>query len=94
MMNRVAEFAIYIGDETYRGKGFLKKATTETMRFAFHKLGLNRIYLRVLEDNLTVIKLNQAFGFRKEGVLRNSVFNNNLFHQRMGVCDSKNEFNG
>jgi RimJ/RimL family protein N-acetyltransferase len=40
MINRSAEFAIYVGDKEYRGKGLSMEATLETLRFGFYKLGL------------------------------------------------------
>lgn len=79
MINRNAEFAIYIGDNQFRGKGLAKEATNETLNFGFNKLGLHRIYLRVLSENLPAISLYEKLGFFKEGVLRESVFKNNKF---------------
>jgi RimJ/RimL family protein N-acetyltransferase len=94
MINRTAEFAVYIGDVTYRGKGLSKATTIATLSFAFHKLGLNRVWLRVLEDNLAAVKLYEGVGFTKEGVLRNSVFKNNHFHNEWIFGILKAEFNG
>ncbi len=79
MINRVAEFAIYIGDENYRGKGYSYEATLETLNFAFNQLGLNRIFLKVLQENDAAIKLYLKAGFQKEGVLRKAVFKNNEY---------------
>ncbi len=47
LINRSAEFAIYIGNENFRNKGLSKDATFETLIFGFFKLGLNRIFLKV-----------------------------------------------
>jgi len=94
MINRTAEFAVYIGDVSYRGKGLSKAATIETLRFAFYKLGLNRIWLRVLEDNVVAVKLYEGVGFTKEGVLRCSIFKNNHFHNEWIFGMLKADFNG
>lgn len=94
MINRLAEFAIYIGDKEYRAKGLAKFATIETIRFAFHKLGLNRVFLKVLENNTAAIKLYESVGFKKEGVLRASVFKNNKFHNEFIYGLLKEDFNG
>lgn len=94
MINRSAEFAIYIGDKAYRGKGYSKEATLETLRFGFNKLGLNRIFLRVLEDNLPAKKLYDSLNFSVEGILRSSVFKNNTYKNEVVMAILKEEFGG
>lgn len=83
MIHRKAEFAIYIGDSSEKGKGYAKEATLKTIDFAFKKLGLNRIYLYVLKKNTTALKLYEKVGFQKEGILRNSIFKNGNFVDEM-----------
>ena len=85
LINRSAEIAIYIGDKKFRGKGFSKEATLETLHFGFYKLGLNRIFLKVLNDNKIAIKLYESIGFRKEGTLIESVFKNNCFNKCLSI---------
>jgi len=93
LINRSAEFAIYIGNKNHRGKGFSKEATLRTLRFGFYKLGLNRIYLKVLEENKIAIKLYNSVGFIKEGILRNSVFKNDTFKNELVMSILRAEFN-
>jgi len=94
MINRSAEYAIFIGDKEYRGKGLSKEATSETLHFAFYKLGLNRVFLKVLEENETAIKLYENVGFINEGLCRNSVFKNNCFKNELLMAVLKDEFIG
>lgn len=94
LINRTAEFSIYIGDRDYRGKGFSNDATSETLRFGFFKLGLNRIFLKVLEENEAAIKLYQTAGFNKEGLFRGAVFKNNSFKNELIMAILKDEFQG
>jgi RimJ/RimL family protein N-acetyltransferase len=94
LINRSAEFGIYIGEKNQRGKGYSKEAAYHTLSFGFFKLGLNRIYVKVLEENKTTIKLNSSVGFIREGVLRNSVFKNNEFRNELVMSILKEEFNG
>lgn len=94
MLNRSAEFALYIGDKDYRGKGLAKEASLETLSFGFFKLGLNRIYLKVHEENNRGIKLYEGIGFRKEGLLRECIFKNNLFKNEFIFSILKEEFSG
>ena len=67
--NRRAEFSITISP-SYRGKGYGYDATRNILDIGFHKLGLNRIWLRVLEHNKKAIGLYEKVGFIKEGICR------------------------
>jgi RimJ/RimL family protein N-acetyltransferase len=78
-IHRKAEFAIFIGDEKVRGKGYSKDATIQTLKFGFLELGLNRIFLNVLITNDKAIRLYENIGFVKEGVIRNSTFKRGIF---------------
>jgi RimJ/RimL family protein N-acetyltransferase len=93
-INRSSEFGIYIGEEKYNGKGLAKEATLLTLRFAFYKLGLNRVFLKVIEDNITAIELYKSVGFKNEGLLRQSVFKNNSYKNEIIMSILNNEFNG
>jgi len=94
LINRTAEFAIYIGEKKQRGKGYSKEATLQTLSFGFYKLGLNRIFLKVLEENNAAKKLYESTGFTTEGKLRNSVFKNNTYKNEILMSILKDEFNG
>jgi RimJ/RimL family protein N-acetyltransferase len=94
LINRSAEFSIYIGDKDHRGKGFSNDATSETLRFGFFKLGLKRIYLKVLEENETAIKLYQTAGFIKEGLFRSAIFKNSSFKNEIIMSVLSDEFKG
>lgn len=67
---KTCELGMYIGDLSYRGKGFGKKALVLTLNIAFKKLYLNKVYLKVREDNLGAINLYENLGFEKEGKLK------------------------
>lgn len=92
LINRSAEFAMYIGDKNYRGKGFSKLATKETLRFGFDQLNLNRISLNVLENNKKAIGLYEKLGFKKEGVLRESIYKQGKRYNEYIFSLLKNEF--
>ena len=68
-----AEYGIFIGEESARGKGF----GTETARlftdFGFAALGLHRISLRVLAENTPARRSYAAAGFVEEGTFRDMV---------------------
>lgn len=68
--NRSAEYGIFIGEESARGKGL----GTETARlftdFGFAGLHLHRISLRVLAENTAARRSYEKAGFVQEGVFR------------------------
>ncbi|HVB52740.1 MAG TPA: GNAT family protein [Candidatus Acidoferrales bacterium] len=65
--------AVGIGESADRGKGFGKEAVGLALRFAFHELGLRRLSLDVISDNLPAIALYQGLGFHEEGRMRERV---------------------
>ncbi|HUY57846.1 MAG TPA: GNAT family protein [Candidatus Micrarchaeaceae archaeon] len=66
--------AVGIGDPADRGKGFGREAVSLVLRFAYHELGLRRVSLDVIADNLPAIALYRSLGFREEGRLRERVY--------------------
>ena len=68
--NRSAEYGIFIGEESARGKGL----GTETARlftdFGFAGLHLHRISLRVLAENTAARRSYEKAGFVQEGIFR------------------------
>ena len=76
LIHRTAEFSIFIGEENAKGKGYGKEATLKTVEFAFMHLNLNRVSLKVQEDNYNAIKLYEKCKFRKEGILRECLYKN------------------
>ena len=61
-----AEYAIS-KRRTFQGKGIATLATKEILRVAFVELGLNRVYLNVLSDNLHANRFYEKNRFRYEG---------------------------
>lgn len=76
---RSAELHIFIGNGQHRGKGYGAAAVRCILKYAFRDLGLNKVHLRVLEENIVALNIYQKCGFVVEGVLRNHVFKNGLF---------------
>jgi len=67
---RKAELRKLIGEPHYRGRGFARQATALWIHYGLHGLGLKKIYLNTLQTNIRNIRLNEALGFRVEGILR------------------------
>ena len=83
------EVGLYLGDVSLRGGPFGGDAFFLVLEFAFQALGLHKIYGHYLHDNVVARRLNAAFGFVEEGVLREELFYDGAFHDyvRVGVLE-------
>lgn len=72
--NRRARFAIEIFDARYWNRGVGPTATGAVVDFAFEKLRLHRLDLRVLTANERAIRCYERCGFVREGVQRDILF--------------------
>jgi RimJ/RimL family protein N-acetyltransferase len=72
--NRHATFGICIGEKSEWGKGHGTEVTALMVAYAFRELNLNRVWLRVYEQNRSGIRAYEKVGFRREGVLRQDRF--------------------
>lgn len=61
--NKVAEFGIFIGEKDYLSKGVGSKAAKLIVEFGFDQLKLDRIFLRVLANNVRAQKSYEKVGF-------------------------------
>ena len=72
LINRNAEFGIFIGDKKYRGKGIGEEATRLILDFGFNAINLHHIWLRVFSFNKNAIGLYKKIGFKIIGTKRES----------------------
>ncbi|WP_248919156.1 GNAT family N-acetyltransferase [Pseudomonas entomophila] len=91
-LSKSCEFAIWIGENSYQGRGVGSFATQEALRHAFHDLNLNRVYLTVLEDNDRAIGLYRKVGFSVEGTLRQAVFKNGVYRNMVQMSILAEEY--
>lgn len=68
-----AEYGIFIGEESARGRGIGTATARLMLRYCFETEKLHRVYLRALSDNLAAIRSYEKAGFLREGVLREDV---------------------
>ena len=68
-----AEYGIFIGEESARGRGVGTAAARLMLDHCFHKEKLHRIYLRVFASNERAIRSYEKAGFVREGLLREDV---------------------
>ncbi len=68
-----AEFAISLRQKAH-GRGVGVEAIRLLLKKGFEELGLHRIYMTVLADNIAAIRLYEKCGFIYEGELRDHIF--------------------
>lgn len=78
-VNECAEYGIFIGDDSARGKGYGTEVTKLFVEFAFSNLQLHRVYLRVLSNNNTAIASYKKAGFRIDGYVQDMVKVDGIF---------------
>ncbi len=67
---RSAEVGIMIGNKDYWNQGYGTEALTLLLKHGFETLNLNRIMLRVYQDNPRAIHAYEKVGFTHEGRMR------------------------
>lgn len=73
-VHRTGEFSITIGDGEYRNGGYGSDTLRTLIKYGFEDLNLNRIWCEVYSNN-DAIGIYRHIGFRDEGVLRQSYYN-------------------
>lgn len=60
----------YFIDRNYEGKGIMTKSLSVISEHCFKNLKLNKVFLRIAEDNFSSRKVAEKNGFIHEGILR------------------------
>lgn len=81
------EYGILIGDKSNWGKGYAGEATIRIINYCFGELGLKKITLGVIEDNVSAVNLYKKLGFKIDEVIQGTkVYNNKISNSlRMSV---------
>ena len=66
----LGEYGILMGRKSEWGKGYAKEASLRIIDFCFRELGLRKITLGVVKDNVAAVELYRKMGFETEGVYR------------------------
>lgn len=92
-INRTAESHILIGNKDYWGKGLACEALHLILNYGFKELGLNRIEAHINLDNIASLKMHEKCGYKREGILRQSIFKNGCFKDIVVMSILREEFN-
>jgi diamine N-acetyltransferase len=90
--NRLGEVGIFIGEKEYWNQGYGSEAMRVMLKHGFETLNLNRIWLRVYEQNLRGIRAYEKVGFQHEGRLRQAVFLNGRYYDVLLMSVLQNEW--
>ena len=89
--NKNGEYAISM-HKNARGTGASKEATMQLLTYAFDTLGLEKVYLCVLETNVRARKFYEKCGYQYEGSFRKHMFKNNMYIDLYWYSILKDEF--
>ena len=78
-----AIFGIVIGEKGYWSRGYGLEAAQLLINYGFQQLNLHRISSSAIAFNERSIKLHRKLGFREEGRLRQAMFKNGQYHDRV-----------
>lgn len=90
--NRKAEYGIIIGEAEYTGKGYAKEASQLILKYAFEKLNLNKVFLKVFEDNTRAICMYKTLGFGVDGILRQDILKDGVYRNVIEMSILKEEW--
>ena len=57
-------------DRAYEGKGIISKAVSIISNHCFQSMGLNKVFMRIAEDNVSSRRVAEKNEFKVEGILR------------------------
>jgi len=78
-LNRSGEYFILIGDKKYWNKGIGTDVTKIITKYGFDTIGLHRLELTAFSLNSAATKAYVNAGYQLEGILRESVYRNGEF---------------
>lgn len=91
-IHRSATFGIMIGDKKFWGKGIGLEATQLMVEYGFDRLNLRRIDLGVFAEHHSAIHCYEKVGFKLEGRMRESLFQNGKYFDRLWMAVLRSEY--
>lgn len=84
---------VVIGSKGHRDGIIFLENTLLILSFVFNTLNLNRFYGNCLEEHNATICLNRSMKFRIEGLERNAIYKDGLYHNRILFSMLREEYN-
>jgi RimJ/RimL family protein N-acetyltransferase len=89
---RSAEVGLFIGDKSCWNKGYGTEVMRLLLRVGFETLNLNRVFLRVDEDNKGGIRAYEKAGFIHEGCIRQGTYQNGEYRDMLLMSVLRSEW--
>ncbi len=89
--SRKVEIGILI-DRAYRSKGHAFDALIVLGDYLFNRLNLNKVYVKVMENNKRLIHFCKKGGFEMEGVLKEDVYQDGSFFNQVYLAFYQRRF--
>jgi len=90
--DRVATTGAMIKDVAHRGKGYGTRAKMLLLHYAFYELNLRKIRSAAIAFNTASIRFNEKCGYKREGILRQELFNSGEYHDLVQSAVFKEDF--
>ena len=91
-VHRRADMGIMIGDRTRWGRGYGREAVALIVAYGFERLNLHKIGLGVHADHDDAVRLYESLGFQVEGRLRQHLFRDGTYHDKLVMGVLREEF--
>ncbi len=78
-VNHKTELGYWLA-EKMQGKGIITQCTAKLIEYAFRKLGMNRIQIKVAKGNIRSAAVPARLGFNFEGIERHGELLNGTYH--------------
>ncbi|TMI64948.1 MAG: GNAT family N-acetyltransferase [Bacteroidetes bacterium] len=79
-IDRNAEIAFLLGEKDFWGKGVMLEAGELLINHGFESLNLHKIYCGTSSDNSGMQKLAEKLKMEKEGIRKEALFKNGVYH--------------
>ena len=90
--DRKAGLGVMIGDKDYWSNGYGTDAVITILRFAFHEMNLNRVWLHAFDFNERAQACYRKCGFQEEGRLRDHYYTEGRYCDSVVMAVLRHEF--
>jgi RimJ/RimL family protein N-acetyltransferase len=91
-VNRKAQIGGIVIAREFAGQGYGAGTVKSLLNHLFGEIGMNMVYLFVLEDHKVAISMYEKLGFKEDGLIRNYVYKQNRFHNAYIYSILKSEY--